>query len=296
MNRGVLFGLLCYVLWGLLPIYWNALSSVPSLQILSHRIVWSIFWLALWITFLRKWSALTAIFRRPRLLRTLAIASVLLTFNWGLYIWAVNNGKVVETSLGYFINPLFNVLLGVIFFGERLRRLQIGAVILAAIGVLYLTLTLGEPPWISLALAASFAIYALLKKRSDLGATEGLFVETGVVAGFALAYLVWVEIDGQAAFGHTTWDQNTLLIFAGAVTALPLVLFAAAARRIPLTLIGFLQYTSPTIQFLLGVFYFQEPFSVEKLVGFCFIWSALILFSMDGFLRSRNMSTRALAT
>lgn len=296
MNRGVLFGLLCYVLWGLLPIYWNALSSVPSLQILSHRIVWSIFWLALWITFLRKWSALTAIFRRPRLLRTLAIASVLLTFNWGLYIWAVNNGKVVETSLGYFINPLFNVLLGVIFFGERLRRLQIGAVVLAAIGVLYLTLTLGEPPWISLALAASFAIYALLKKRSDLGATEGLFVETGVVAGFALAYLVWVEIDGQAAFGHTTWDQNALLIFAGAVTALPLVLFAAAARRIPLTLIGFLQYTSPTIQFLLGVFYFQEPFSVEKLVGFCFIWSALILFSMDGFLRSRNMSTRALAT
>lgn len=246
MNRGVLYGLLAFFLWGLFPIYWRALGTIPALEILSHRIVWSIFWLLLLISLYSiqqrwrrgvagrtvaaggtgegrdtgaGWSAVWAAASNPALMRTLFVASIMLSINWGLYIWAVNTGRVVETSLGYFINPLISVLFGMVFLKERLWPMQSVAVVIAALGVLYLTWAFGQPPWISLTLAVSFAYYGLLKKRSPLKAVEGLFVETMFVFGFALIYLIWVEWRETAAFLHTTWDQNLLLVMAGVATA-----------------------------------------------------------------------------
>lgn len=293
MKQGVILGICTYAFWGLFPIYWKALDSLPSLEILGHRIVWSIVWLALLITIVRGWPRVMKAVRNRALLSSLALASLLLSINWFVYIWAVNNDFVIETSLGYFINPLISVMLGVVFLGERLRPAQIAAVLLAASGVLYLTFVYGQPPWISLTLAISFAFYGLIKKQTGLPAAEGLFIETFLVFGFAFAYLIALEVNGRAAFGHASLGTNLLLIFAGVATALPLVTFAAAAKRIPLSMIGFLQYIAPSIQFFLGIFLYHEPFSQTRLIGFCLIWSALAVFTVDGLTGSRGAFANA---
>lgn len=287
MKKGVVAGLGAYLLWGVFPIYWKWLQTVPALQILGHRMVWSLIFVAGLLVLQRDRAWLGAALRQRKTLLTYTLAAVLLSGNWFIYIWAVNAGYIVETSLGYFINPLVNVLLGVIILNERLRRAQAGAVILAGVGVLYLTVNYGRLPWIALALAFSFAIYGLLKKTAPLSATHSFTLETMVMLVPATTYLVFQEVSGVGAFGHQSWLVTLLLVLAGPVTSIPLILFGVAARRIPLSMIGFLQYLAPTLQFLIGVFIYRESFPTSRLLGFSLIWIALIIYSLDSLLHSR---------
>ncbi len=287
MNRGILYGLAAYSIWGLLPLYWKALAAVPPLQILSHRMFWLLAVVLLLLICRRQWKWLTSV-GNLRLIAVFISAAVLLAVNWFVYIWAVNTGRVIETSLGYFINPLVNVILGVLFFGETLRLRQWIAVALAIVGVTYLTLNFGSLPWIALTLAFSFAFYGVLKKRAPLGALEGLSLETALLAPAALTYLIWVHAKGTGAFGSGNVAIDLLLIGAGVATAVPLLCFAAAARRVPLSTLGFMQYLAPTLQLILGVLVFKEPFTAARLVGFSFIWAALSLYSIDGMIAYRR--------
>jgi chloramphenicol-sensitive protein RarD len=282
MNKGILYAAGAFIIWGLLPLYWHALDALPPLEILSHRIVWALL-VTLILVALRRtgWAWLTQALRTPRTLLTFGLSALLLSVNWWIYIWAVNNGHVIETSLGYFINPLVNVLLGVLFLKERLRPGQAFAVAVAACGVLYLTLQLGSPPWIALSLAVSFAIYGLLRKTANLGSLDGLTLETLLLALPALGFLLFLESRGQGAFPHAGPAISLLLLFGGALTAAPLLLFAAGARRVTLTTMGILQYIAPSIQFLLGLTYFQEPLSTQRLVGFALVWSALLIYTLE---------------
>lgn len=288
MNRGVIYAVGAYALWGLLPIYWKALHSVPAAEILSHRMVWSLVFVLLLLAARRQWGWIRPTLSNPRTLITFFVSAVVLGVNWFIYIWAVNAGHVVETSLGYFINPLISVLLGVLFLKERLRRGQSVAIGLALLGVLYLTLTYGSLPWIALTLACSFALYGLLRKTASLGSLEGLALETAVLFLPAFAYLLYLEGSGTAAFAHSPLSITLLLALGGVATALPLLLFAAAARQITLTAIGILQYIAPTMQFLLGVFLYGEPFNQTRLVGFGLIWLALLVYSAEGIYEGRR--------
>jgi chloramphenicol-sensitive protein RarD len=283
MNKGLLYGAGAYGIWGLLPLYWHALDALLPLEILSHRIVWALL-VTLGLVALRRggWAWLGEALRTPRTMLTFALSSLLLSVNWWIYIWGVNNGHVVETSLGYFINPLVNVLLGMIFLRERLRPGQALAVLVALGGVLYLTLQLGTPPWIALSLAFSFAFYALLRKTAALGSLDGLTLETVLMVVPALGFLLFLEAQGRGAFPHAGLATNLLLVGAGAVTAAPLLLFAAAARRTTLTTMGILQYIAPSIQFALGITVFGEPLSMERLIGFALVWSALAIYTLEG--------------
>lgn len=294
MQKGILAAIGAYVLWGVLPIYWKFLHSVPALQIMTHRVVWSFLFLVVIITIRREWEALRCSLSGRTVLMYLA-AGVILSVNWLTYIWAVNAGFIVETSLGYFINPLVSVVLGVAFLKERLRLLQWLPVGLAAVGVVYLTITYGQLPWIALVLAFSFGVYGLIKKLAPLGALHGLALETGAVFIPALAYLTVMQVIGSGDFGRTGPVQTLLLAFTGVVTAVPLLLFAFGARRIPLALVGILQYIAPSMQFLIGVLVYREPFTVEKLAGFCIIWLALILYTVEGFWQRRRKSAQAAA-
>lgn len=278
-RSGLLFGLACYALWGFLPVYWKQLLHVPATEILAHRMVWSLGFVVALLVARRRWAWIRTLTARTVGLYT--VAALLLALNWGLYIWAVNSGFVVETALGYFMNPLLNVAFGAMFLSERLRRAQWIAVGLAACGVAYLTIVYGRPPWISLTLAVSFAIYALLKKKASLGAIEGLGLETAVLFLPALAYLLWLTNSFGGHFGEGA-RTTTLLAGSGLATALPLVLFAAAVRRLTLTVVGLIQYLAPTLQFLLGVFVYDEPFTPTRLVGFLFIWGGLAVYSAEG--------------
>jgi chloramphenicol-sensitive protein RarD len=282
MSKGVLFGIGAYTLWGLLPLYWRALESVAPLEILGNRMVWSLVFVAGVLALRKNWGWLRASLRRPRLLRNYVLAALLLSANWLIYIWAVNSGYVVETSLGYFINPLLNVLLGTVFLGEKLRVWQALAVGLAGVGVLYLTLNYGGLPWIALSLALSFGLYGFITKTSPLSATQGLALEMSVVFLPAMAYLAYLGISKTGSLTQGSSAIILLLVLAGAVTAIPLLMFGAAARRIPLSTVGFLQYIAPTLQFLLGVFWFREPFPPQRLVGFSLIWVALLVYSLEG--------------
>jgi len=282
MNKGVLYGVAAYLMWGFFPIYFKALQSVPSIQIVLHRVVWSFLFVILLIFLRREWPRFKDSLRNQRVLLTYTLTAVLLAVNWLIYIYGINSGQVVETSLGYFINPLLSVALGVIFLRERLRSMQWFPVGLVAVGVLYLTLQYGSLPWIALALAFSFGMYGLIKKIAPLGSLHGLSLETGIIFIPALVYLFVVESQGNGSFGHLGWNVTLLLAFVGVVTALPLLLFGLAARSIPLTLLGILQYIAPTVQFLLGIFLYQEPFTTTRLVGFAIIWLALIIFSLEG--------------
>lgn len=290
MNTGILAAICAYAGWGLLPIYWKQLQHVPADQILSHRIVWSFVML---IIFLQAGRRLGPLWRglSLKVCRLYGLSGLVIGVNWFIYVWSVNSGHVVESSLGYFINPLFSVLLGVIFLRERLRPRQWLPLGLAAAGVIYLTFDFGRPPWIALSLAVTFSIYSLIKKKSPLGAFEGLTLETIVLLPPALIWLAASESRGLGVFLHANPASDLLLVGTGLVTALPLALFAVAARRIALSTIGMLQYMSPSIQFLLGVFLYQEPFSRAQLVGFGMVWTAILLFFLEQ-LRTRAFRGR----
>ena len=289
-NRaGLWVAMASFVLWGLMPLYWHLLKVVPSLQVVAHRVVWSTLLVIPWLLWKDGRGWLRAALARPRAAWMLALSGALIGFNWSLYIWAVNAGHVVESSLGYFINPLLNVVLGVVFLHERLSRAQWIAVTLAAAGVVWLTVNFGQPPWIAICLALSFALYGLLRKLLAIDAVTGLGVESVYLFLPAVATLVWGEMHGQGGF-FSTWGVgvDALLIFGGALTALPLIGFAFAVRRVPLSVVGLMQYIAPTLQFLTGVFIFHEAFDQQRLVGFVFIWIGLAVFALDGLLRSRR--------
>ena len=287
MNKGIWNGLGAYVLWGFFPIYWKLLHEVSALQVIGHRISWSFVLLIAVILLTRQWQEFRSAALAPKVIGIYAIAGVLLSVNWLIYVWGVNSGFIVETSLGYFINPLVSVLLGVLFLRERLRALQWVAVGLAAAGVIYLTLTYGRPPWIALSLAFTFGIYGLVKKLAPLGSLYGLTLETALVFPLALIYLVFVQSAGTGAFLHQGMVTDIVLIGTGVVTSIPLLMFASAARQIPLTMIGVLQYIAPTLQFLIGVFLYHEPFDQSRLIGFSLVWLALIIFWVENYLANR---------
>jgi len=281
MNRGIAYASAAYLLWGVFPVYFKALQGVAPLEILGHRIVWSLMVCAVLLLLLRRLQWLADLRRQPRVLLWFAASSVLVAANWFVYIWAVNASRVVDASLGYFINPLVNVLIGAAFLHERLRSAQWVAVGVAAIGVSWLTWQAGAVPWIGLLLALSFGLYGLLRKTAALGAIEGLTLETVLLTPIAAAYLLWLVQTGQSGFVDGDAATRLLLAAAGPVTAVPLLLFAAGARRIPFSTLGLLQYLGPSLQLLIGVWLYHEPFA-ERAPGYVLIWIALAVFSVEG--------------
>lgn len=286
MRKGMWSGIAAYALWGFFPIYWKWLHDVPAPQLLGHRITWSFLLLLAVILLTRQWNDFRSQLN-GRTFQIYLIAAILIGVNWLTYVWAVNAGFIVETSLGYFINPLLSVSMGVIFLRERLRAAQWIPVALAAIGVMYLTFAYGRLPWIALLLAFTFGFYGLTKKLAPLGSVFGLTLETGILLFPALLYLGWAQVDGSAAFLHSGVTADLLMIGAGLVTTVPLLMFASAAKQIPLTMIGILQYLAPTIQFLIGVFVYKESFDASRLIGFGLVWLALIIFWVENFLANR---------
>jgi chloramphenicol-sensitive protein RarD len=287
MNRGILSGLGAYALWGFFPIYWKFLHDVPALQVIGHRIGWSFLLLIAIILVSGQWMEFRVSALQPKVIGIYTIAAILLSVNWLVYVWGVNAGFIVETSLGYFINPLLSVLLGVLFLRERLRPTQWIPVTIAAIGVIYLTALYGRLPWIALSLAFSFGFYGLVKKLAPLGSLHGLTLETGIVFPVALLYLLIIEVRGSGAFLHQSTLIDVFLIGAGVVTTIPLLMFASAARQIPLTVMGLLQYIAPTLQFLIGIFLYKEPFEQSHLIGFGLVWVALVIFWVENYLSRR---------
>lgn len=288
-NHGAWYAAAAYLMWGFMPVYLKQLQEVPAVQILLHRVVWSFLFLALIILLRREGHALLQVLHNGKVLRLYFIAAVLLAGNWLAYIWGVNSSQIVETSLGYYINPLVSVALSVIFLKERLRAFQWASIGLAAVGVLYLTLQYGRLPWLALILASTFGLYGLVKKLSPLGSLHGLTLETAMLFVPALGFLLWIETSGSGAMGSLSTGKLILLAAIGVVTAVPLLFFASGARRIPLSLMGVLQYLSPTTQFLLGVLVYNEPFSVQRLVGFIFVWLALLFFWLESFIHNRSL-------
>lgn len=295
MNKGILYGLGAYGLWGIMPIYWKLIDTVPSWQIVGHRMVWSFVFVFLVVVINRRWQDFAPIRQNPKILLIYLATAILLSANWLVYIWAVNSGYIVESSLGYFINPLVNVLLGVIFLREKLRLWQWIPVGLAVLGVLYLTISYGALPWIALSLAFSFGFYGLIKKTASLGSIPSFTIETGFMLIPALVWLLSLEFRGGGAFGHQSLFVTVMLAFAGVATGLPLLWFGAAARQVHLSTLGFMQYIAPTFQFLIGVLLYNEDFSRDRLIGFCIIWLALLIFSIDGVLNRRKSITTAYA-
>jgi chloramphenicol-sensitive protein RarD len=286
MNPGVVYAASAYAMWGVFPLYFKALQHVPSIEILLHRMLWSLVFVAVVLGWRRQWGWLREVLSKPKVLAGFALSALLLSANWFIYIWAVNNGHVVDSSLGYFINPLFNVLLGALVLRERLRPVQWAAVALAACGVGWLTWQAGSLPWIALLLAATFGLYGLLRKTASLGALEGLTLETLLLFPLAAAYLGWLALHGQNSFVHASTTTQLLLAAAGPITAIPLLLFASGARRIPLSLLGLLQYIGPTLQLLLGVWLYHEPFGGARMAGFALIWGALAVYSLESVWRA----------
>jgi chloramphenicol-sensitive protein RarD len=279
-------------MWGFFPLYWPLLEPAAPVEILAHRIFWSLFVVGAVVLVLRKGPSLRRTFADRRVRRLLAIAAVLITINWGTYIWGVNNHHVVETSLGYFINPLVSVLMGVLILGERLRRLQWVALGIATAAVLALTVEYGRPPWVALILAFSFGSYGLAKKKANAGAVESLVIETAVVAPVALAYIVFLTASGVSTFTHHGPSHVALMVGTGVITVLPLLCFGGAATRIPLSTLGLMQYITPSVQFVLGLVVFHEPMPAMRWVGFGLIWLALAVFTWST-LQSRRRNRRA---
>jgi chloramphenicol-sensitive protein RarD len=277
-----------FVIWGLFPLYLKPLAAVPAFEIMAHRIVWCFLLVFAWLAMRGELGSVQSALAHPVSRLRLAASAVLISLNWLIYVWAVTNDHVVDASLGYFINPLFSVVLGVFFLHERLNRAQWIAVALAAVGVLYLGVVAGRPPWIALALAATFGMYGFIRKVVAVGAVPGLATETLLLSPIALVFLVWLELHGTGALGHSSMTVNALLVGSGFVTALPLTLFAFGVRSIPLSTVGLLQYIGPTLQFLCGVLIFHEPFPRARAVGFVLIWSALAIYAADGLWRNRR--------
>lgn len=283
MLRGVIAAASAFTLWGVFPLYLRLLQQVPSLEILSHRVLWSFVLLMSLLAMRRQWDWLALVRAQPRIIFTFATSALMVATNWVVYIWSVNHDHIVDASLGYFITPLFNVLFG-IGLGERLRLTQWVAVGLAACGVLWLTVSEGGVPWIGLVIAVTFSLYGLLRKTAALGALEGLSVETILLLPAAGLFLLLPDAGSSHAFGSNI-PLSLLLMAAGPVTAIPLLMFAYGARRIPLSLVGLLQYIGPSIQLLLGVWLYHEPFAGAKLIGFAMIWLGLAVYSGEALLR-----------
>jgi chloramphenicol-sensitive protein RarD len=288
-RRGFLLGVAAYLMWGLFPLYWPLLRPSGAIEILAHRIVWSLLVVAALLAIGRNWGWIRSLGRRR--LGLLSAAAVVIAVNWGTYIWGVNHEHVVETSLGYFINPLVTVLFGVVLLGERLRTVQWWAIGLAVVAVVVLTVDYGRPPWIALTLACSFGTYGLLKKKANVGAVESLSVETAVLLLPALAYLMFLHGSGDGTFANDGWGHAALLVVSGVITAVPLLCFGAAAIRIPLTTIGLLQYLAPVFQFLIGVLVKHEDMPPSRIVGFALVWLALAILTVEG-VRSHRRSLR----
>ncbi|MFC3576866.1 EamA family transporter RarD [Streptomyces yaanensis] len=292
-RTGLLNGFAAYGMWGLVPLFWPLLKPAGAMEILAHRMVWSLVLVALALLVLRRWAWAGELLRQPRRLGLITIAAAVITVNWGVYIWAVNSGHVVEASLGYFINPLVTIAMGVLILKERLRPVQWAAVAVGFAAVVVLTIGYGRPPWISLCLAFSFATYGLVKKKVNLGGIESLAAETAVQFLPALAYLLWLSAHGDSTFTSHGTGHAALLAATGVVTALPLVCFGAAAIRVPLSTLGLLQYLAPVFQFLLGIFYFHEAMPPERWAGFALVWLALSLLTGDA-LRTARRAARSL--
>ena len=289
IRNGLWATTLAFVIWGLFPLYWHLLKAVPSLQIVAHRVLWSAVLVALWLLWSRGRGWFAAILAKPRLAAMLTLSGLCIGINWGLYIWAVNAGHVVESSLGYFINPLLNVVIGTLFLRERLNPTQWLSVAITAAGVLWLTFNYGSFPWIALALAGSFGLYGVIRKLAAVDSVTGLGFENSVLLLPALVYLLWMETSGQGGFfGTWGFTADALLIFGGALTALPLIAFSFAVRRVPLSTIGLMQYVAPTMQFLIGVLVFRESFDRDRAIGFIVIWIALAIFAFDSLRRARR--------
>ncbi|MBL6276762.1 EamA family transporter RarD [Micromonospora fiedleri] len=288
LRLGYLYGFAAYLMWGFFPLYFKLLRPAGPLEILAHRVVWSVAFVALLLLAMRNIGFLRALLRRPRTLAGIAVAAVLIGVNWFTYIYGVNSDRVVETALGYFINPLVVVLLGVVVLRERLRPAQWWALGIGTVAVAVLTVDYGQLPYIALILALTFGGYSLVKKQLGLPAAEGLFVESAVLALPALGYLGWIATTGDIAFGQVSTAHTLLLVLAGALTAIPLLLFAGAANRLPLSSLGMLQYVGPILQLGCGVLIFHEPMPPARLAGFALVWLALIIFTADGFRQARR--------
>jgi chloramphenicol-sensitive protein RarD len=288
MNPGVFYAALAYTAWGLLPVFFKQLVQVNAFEIVMHRMVWSLVFLLCVLAVLKRWAWLRDLARQPRVLLAFAASALLLSINWSVYVWAVQNAHVLDASLGYFILPLVNVAMGFVFLNERPRPGQWLAVAVAAAGVLWLTVQAGRLPWVALVLAITFGIYGLLRKLAKLGALEGLTLETLLLSPMAAGMLAWWAWNGQGAL--VQGDPATLgwLLLAGPLTAIPLLLFAAGARRIPMATLGILQYISPSLQMLLGVWLYGEVFEPARAIGFYLIWMALVLYSADSFWHTRK--------
>ncbi len=288
MKKGVIYACVAYFIWGLFPIYFTYLDQVPALQTVMHRILWSFLLLAVLVVARKEWAPLRATVKNPKLVLLFLVSSLLITINWLTYVYGVSIGMIVETSLGYFINPLVSVMLGVVVLRERLRPLQWLPVGLAALGVIYLTIEYGRLPWIALVLAFSFGLYGLVKKTAPLGSFHSLTMETGIMFLPSLLYLLSAEFSGAGAFGHAGLLTTILLALTGPVTVVPLLLFGSAARQIDLSMMGLLQYITPTLQFLIGVLIYKEPFTTSSLIGFAIIWAALIILWAEGTLQRQR--------
>lgn len=287
MQSGIVHALGAYLLWSLFPIYFKALHGISPQEVLLHRMTWSVLFLFAILVIRKNWKWLWLALQDKKTLKTFSLSAVLISINWYVYIWAVEQNRVVDASLGYFINPLFNVLIGVLLLRERMRPLQWASIAFAAAGVLWLTVQAGQLPWIALSLAATFGSYGLIRKTAHLGALEGLMVETALLFPFATGLLIWLMATGQSGFVTASLHIQTLLLLAGPITVIPLLLYASGARRIPYSLMGILQYVTPTVQFMLGVFLWHEPFSRTKLIGFCFIWLGLALYTAESLITSQ---------
>lgn len=290
-RSGYVYGVAAYLCWGLFPLYWKLLEPAGALEILAHRIIWSLVLVAVVVALRRRWGAIAALLRQRRRVALIGLASALIAVNWGTYIYGVGTGRVVETSLGYFINPLVTVLLGVFVLRERLRTVQWVAIGIGAAAVGVLTADYGHVPWLALTLAFSFGLYGLVKKRLGVPALDGLTVESGTLALPALMYVLFLAAHDHSTFGDQA-GHTTLLILGGAVTAVPLLLFAGAANRIPLSTIGLLQYLAPILQLACGVLVFHEPMPAPRLAGFGLVWLALAIFAGDGLRHARVESRR----
>ena len=286
-KKGFWYAVVCYSLWGWVPIYWKFLHGIPALQLIGHRIIWSCAMLVVLVASSHDWHPLRQAARSPRVIGIYTAAAVAVAINWFVYVWAVNAGFIVQTALGYFINPLVSVVLAVLVFRERLRAGQWAAIGLAASGVLYLAIIYGSPPWIALALAFSFGTYGLLKKLAPLGAVHGLTLETSILFIPAAIYLIYAYWTGHVGFLHENTARNLLMVGAGPLTTIPLLLFAAAVTRIPLSTMGMLQFVNPTLQFLIGVLIYKEPFTSAQRVGFVMVWAGLVVFAIEAYVARR---------
>ncbi|MEO6471231.1 MAG: EamA family transporter RarD [Aeromicrobium sp.] len=293
-RTGIVLGAAAYLCWGFFPLYWPLLDPASSVEILAHRVVWSLVFCAFLLTVTSKWANFRAIWTERRLLPILALASVAVAINWGVFIYGVTNDHVIETSLGYFINPLVTVLLGVFILGEKLRPIQWSAVGVGFLAVVILTVDYGRLPIIALAVAFSFATYGFLKKKANLGAVEGLTMETAILSPVALLFLIGLQIHGSLTFGHEGIKNVLLLALTGVVTAIPLLLFSGAATRLSLTTVGLLQYLGPIVQFILGLLVFGEDMTSARWIGFVLVWLALVIFTADAVAnRRRTLSQSA---